>query len=431
MTNEIANIAPQGNRKRIIIVGGGFAGLKVARKLNKKKFQIILLDKNNHHIFQPLLYQVATAGIEPSAISFPFRRICRKYKDFHFRICTVLKVTAEENRIETSIGYLNYDYLVVASGAQTNYFGNNALAENTMSLKTTAEALFNRNKILESIEKAQNTTDPIERERLMTYVIVGGGATGIELAGALAEMRNYLFPEDYPDLDISQMRILLVDAGPRLLAAFSEDSSQRVKKVIEKMGVEIKLNTQVKEYSNEIITFNDGSSIPASNVYWVAGVKANALEGLPKETYGAGNRLLVNEYNLLNGYNNVFAIGDTALMISGKYPKGHPQVVQPAIQQATNLAKNLERLSKYKSMKQFEYKNKGSMATIGRNNAIVEFKKLHIGGFFGWAAWLFIHLVNIVGVKNKLFIILDWTWSYFRYDPSLRLIIKPAKQGKE
>lgn len=431
MANEITKIPPKGNKKRIIIVGGGFAGLKFARKLKKNKFQVILLDRQNHHIFQPLLYQVATSGVEPSAISFPFRKIFRKHKDFHLRMCEVNRVIPEYARVETSIGYLTYDYLIVSSGSHTNYFGNTKLSEQTMSLKTTADALYNRNKVLESLEEAQNTTDKQKRKQLMTYVIVGGGATGIELAGALAEMRDYLFPQDYPDLNIEEMQIILLDAGPRLLSNFSEKSSEKVKESLEKMGIEIRLNAQVKDYNCNSLTFVDGSQLLSANVYWVAGVKGNSLEGFREDTYGPGNRLLVNTYNQVKGYENIFALGDTALMITEEHPKGHPQVVQPAIQQAKHLAKNIERLQDGKELKPFKYRDKGSMATIGRNNAIVEMKNLHFGGFLGWLSWLFIHLINIVGVKNKLFIMLDWTWSYLRYDPSLRLIIKPINKEKE
>lgn len=427
---NLIDIPDQGNKKRVVIVGGGFGGLKLARELKSDEFQILLLDRNNYHLFQPLLYQVATAGIEPSAISFPFRKIFHKRKSFHIRICEAERVIPEENILETSIGAISYDYLVVSTGCDTNYFGNDQLIHQTMSLKTTAEALYNRNKVLESFEKAQNISNLAEREKLMTFVIVGGGATGIELSGALAEMRKFILPQDYPDLNINLMRIILIDASPRLLAAFSEKSSEEVKEYLDNKGVEIKVNCRVESYTNQLLTLGDGTSISCANVFWVAGVKANSIPGMPPEAYGPGNRLLVDAYNRVSGSENIFSLGDTAVMISKDYPKGHPQVVQPAIQQAHLLVKNLTNLERGLPMKPFAYHNKGSMATIGRNNAIVELKKIRFSGFYAWAVWLFIHLMSIVGVKNRLFIFIDWMWSYFTYDPSLRLIIKPLKRNQ-
>ena len=429
MMNKI-DIPDRGKKKRVVIVGGGFGGLKLARKLKNDQFQVVLLDKNNYHLFQPLLYQVATAGIEPSAISFPFRKIFKKRKYFHIRICEARRVIPEQKLLETSIGAIDYDYLVIATGCYTNYFGNNKMAEKTMSLKTTAEALYNRNQVLESFEKAQNTSNLEKRKRLMTFVIVGGGATGIELSGALAEMKKFVLPQDYPDLDMNLMRIVLVDGAPRLLSAFSEKSSEEVANYLLKRDVEIITSVQVTNYENGTMTLSDNSTLETMNVFWVAGVRANSIDGLAKEAYGPGNRLLVDLYNCVQGYNNIFAIGDTALMISKEYPKGHPQVVQPAIQQARNLIQNLDRKERGLEMQPFVYHNKGSMATIGRNHAVVELKNLRFGGFPAWAVWLFIHLMSIVGVKNRLFIFVDWMWSYFTYDPSLRVIIKPLRRDK-
>lgn len=421
------DIPAKGERKRLVIVGGGFGGLKLARKLKSNKFQIVLLDKKNHHIFQPLLYQVATAGIEPSAISFPFRKVFKKRDHFHIRICEAERVIPEENLLETSIGAVAYDYLVISTGCDTNYFGNTAMGEHTMALKNTSEALFNRNRILDSFEQAQNTGDEEERKRLMTFVIVGGGATGIELAGSLAEMKRFVLPQDFPDLNMNGMRIILIDLAPRLLSAFSDVSSQSVADYLRKQNVEIRLNARVISYENNELVLSDGT-IETPNVFWVAGVKANSLQGLPAEAYGPGNRLKVDSYNQLIGFPNIFAVGDTALMISSSYPKGHPQVVQPAIQQAQNLTYNLRRMQKGLSPRPFTYQNKGSMATIGRNHAVVEFKRLRFGGFPAWSIWLFIHLLSIVGVKNRLVIFIDWMWSYFTHDPSLRIIIKPLNR---
>ena len=419
------NLPEKNGRKRVVIVGGGFGGLKIARKLKSSQFQIVLIDKNNHHIFQPLLYQVATSGIEPSAISFPFRKIFKKQKNIHIRICEAVKVVPESNTLETSIGNLEYDYLIISTGCQTNYFGKPEYSKDTMALKNTSEALYNRNKILDSLEQAQNTNDPIRKNQLLTYAIVGGGATGIELAGALAEMRKFVLPDEYPDLEIERMRIILIDMAPRLLAAFSEQSSEKVETYLSKMGVEIMTKTGVVDCSSNKLTLSNGMVIDTSNVFWVAGVKANSIAGLNPEAYGMGNRLTVDSFNRVSGYDNIFAIGDTAIMVSEEYPRGHPQVVQPAIQQAKNLYQNLNRLEKGLAPLPFKYHNKGSMATIGRNHAVVELKKMKLSGFPAWALWLFVHLMSIVGVKNKLFIFLDWMWSYITYDPSLRVIIKP------
>ena len=423
--DAISNIPDQGTKKRVVIVGGGFGGLKLARKLNDRDFQVVLLDKNNYHLFQPLLYQVATSGIEPSAISFPFRKIFKYRHDFHIRMCTVEKVVSEKNCIETSIGKISYDYLVIATGAGTNFFGDSTLADRTMQLKTTSDALFNRNRVIESFEKALNSADDDTRKRWLTFVIVGGGATGIELAGALAEMKKFMLPKDYPELDWDEMRILLVDGGDRLLNAFSEKSSLEVARSLSSMHVEILLKKLVKEYDGEKLTFVDGQQIVTNNVFWVAGVKANSLPGLPREAYGRGNRLLVDEFNRVKGMADVFALGDTALMITTDYPNGHPQVVQPSIQQAGLLANNLRSMIKGKPLRPFKYKNKGSMATIGRNDAVAELSKVRFRGFFAWLLWLLVHLMSIVGVKNRLFILINWMWSYITYDQSLRILVKP------
>ena len=377
----MSNIPSKGTKKRVVIVGGGFGGLKLARRLNDRDFQVILLDRNNYHLFQPLLYQVATSGIEPSAISFPFRKIFKRRHDFHVRICTAERVIPQENRLETSIGDVSYDYLVIATGAGTNYFGDQTLAQRTMQL--------------------------------------------IELAGALAEMRKFVLPKDYPELDWNEMRILLVDGGERLLNAFSQKSSEDVIRNLKDMKVEVLLKKFVKEYDGKKLTFVDGEQVVTNNVFWVAGVKASSLEGLPQDIYGRGNRLLVDEFNRIQGMADIFALGDTALMVAENYPNGHPQVVQPSIQQASLLAKNLRHMIKGKPLRPFKYMNKGSMATIGRNDAVAEISGIRFSGFFAWLLWLLVHLMSIVGVKNRLFIFINWMWSYVTYDQSLRLLIKP------
>lgn len=430
MKKEIYHIPDRGNKKRVVIIGGGFGGLKATRKMDNDKFQVVLIDRNNYHLFQPLLYQVATAGIEPSSISFPFRKVFRKHDDFHIRVCEALNVRPEEKVVETSIGEIEYDYVIIATGCSPNYFGNDMLAQETMPLKATADALYIRNEVLETFEKAQNTDDPLLRVRLLTIVVVGAGATGVELAGALAELRNFILPCDYPDLELENMKIILVDGSPRVLSGFSEKSYGIVDKKLKELGVEIILNTHVKDYKEDVLQLSTGNSIIACNVFWTAEVKANSIQGFPKDCYGHSNRLIVDEFNHVTPYEDVFAIGDTALMTLPDYPKGHPQVVQPALQQGKNVVKNLERLQKGKPLKPFDYFNKGSMATIERNSAVVELKHLNFGGFIAWCMWLFIHLISILGIKNKLFVMMDWTWSYFRYDPSMRLLIKPVVKDK-
>lgn len=428
LINSIPDPGP--SRKRVVIVGGGFAGLKLARKLSDRYYQVVLLDANNHHIFQPLLYQVATSGIEPSAISFPFRKIFKNRRDFHIRLCRALKAYPVEKRLETTIGSVVYDYLVIATGCGTNFFGNDALEEQTLQLKTTAQALFNRNALLESFERALNTPDEAVRRSLLTFVIVGGGATGIEMAGALAEMRKFVLPRDYPDLDVQQMKIILVDASPRLLSNFSDVSSTYARAQLAGHDVEIRQNCAVKSYQGGVLTLGDGSTLQTANVFWVAGVKPNALEGLPDEAYGRQGRLTVDEFNRVAGCEAVFAVGDTALMSVPDYPVGHPQVVQPAIQQAANLADNLRRWDEGLQPAPFRYHNRGSMATIGRNHAVLEIGSFRMHGFWAWTIWLFIHLMSIVGVKNRVMIFLDWMWSYMTYDQSLRVLIKPVYRNK-
>jgi len=423
MEKSIENIPDRNGKKRVVIVGGGFAGVEMIGRFDTRKFQIVLIDKNNHHQFQPLFYQVATCGLESTSIGFSFRKSFHKKKDVHFRMCQALSIDSENKRLETTIGAIDYDYLVIATGTYTNFFGNKVLEATTMSLKTIAESIYIRNRIIRSFEMAVNTQDPEERERLLNFVIVGGGATGVELAGALSELRRYILPKDYHDFDFSRMKIYLVDGLDRLLNMMSPRSSEKTAQYLKEMGVEIVLNAPVKDYSDEKVMLANGTVIPSSNVFWVAGVVGNGLPGLDKEVYGHGNRVLVNEYNQIKGHTAVFAIGDTCLMSTEKHPNGHPQVAQVAIQQARNLVSNLDGIEKNKPMRPFCYKDMGTLATIGRNKAVIEMGTLKFSGFLAWFIWLFVHLMAIVGVKNRVFILLDWGWSYFTHDTSLRLLI--------
>jgi NADH dehydrogenase len=425
--NPIANI-PYSSFPRVVIVGGGFAGMKLARKLSRMDFQVILIDRNNFHQFQPLYYQVATAGLEPSSIAFPMRKAFQKYKNTHFRMAELQKVVPEKNEIETNIGSLIYDYLVLAMGADTNFFGRADMEKHGMPMKSVGEALRIRNTILENYEKALNTTNETEQQELMNIVIVGGGATGVELAGALAEMKRYVFPKDYPEMDFSKMGIYLIEASQRLLAAMSPDSSAKARKYLESMGVVVMTETKVISFEEKRVKTDKSHTFLSEMVLWTAGISVPAVEGIDKAEKMRAGRIHVNRYNQVIPYNNIFAIGDMAFMTEPKYPNGHPQVAPPAIQQGNLLAKNLELLNNRKPMKEFFYSHQGSMATVGRNRAVVELGKFHFGGFFAWAFWLFVHLMSIVGSKNRVFIFMNWMVNYMSYDQSLRLIMKPSKR---
>ncbi|GBU08311.1 respiratory NADH dehydrogenase 2/cupric reductase [Bacteroidales bacterium] len=422
---KMTNIQDLPNKKRVVVIGGGFGGLKIASKLNPQYFQLVILDKNNYHQFQPLLYQVAIAGLEPSSISYPFRKNFQNKKHIQFRMCEATSVIPESKTVETTIGSITYDYLIIASGCDTNFFGNDSLKEKTIALKSVAEALYARNTILQCFEDSTTINDPIALEKLLTFIIVGGGATGVELAGALADMKKFVLPKDYPEINFDHMRIVLIDASKRLLSGMSEHASASASEVLKKRGVEIFQEVFVTSYENDIVNLNDGSTFVSKNVIWVAGVAANSLVGFQKETYGRANRIIVNEYCQIGTYKDVFALGDTAYMACKKYPNGHPQVAQVAIQMAKLVVENLEKTETNKTPNAFEYQDKGSLATIGRNAAVADLHKLHFGGRIAWLLWLFIHIFIIVGVKNKVVILLDWAWNYVTYDVSLRLLIRP------
>jgi NADH dehydrogenase len=413
-------------------VGGGFAGLKLAMKLSKSDFQIILLDKNNYHQFQPLFYQVATAGLEPSSISFPLRKIFQKHDNIHFRVAELQSIDVSNKEINTNIGRLAYQYLVLALGADTNFYGMKDIEANAIPMKSTPEALFIRNTILMNYETAVNINDPDEETALMNIVIVGGGPTGVELAGALAEMRKYVLPKDYPELDFTNMKIYLLEANSRLLKTMKERSSKRALKYLENLGVNVRLNASVKTFDGGTVSLNDGTVFKTRTLLWAAGIKANEIEGLDPAFYGPGRRLLVNEYLQIESHPEIFVMGDMALLRSEDYPNGHPQVAQAAIQQARLIAKNLVRAGKGKQMLGFNYNDKGSLATIGRNMGVADLPGISLFGFTAWFVWIFVHLMAILGQKNKLLIFINWLWNYFTYDQSLRLILRQVqyKQSK-
>ena len=422
-----ANI-PDSNKKRVVIIGGGFGGLKMAQIISKKIYQVVLIDRNNYHQFQPLFYQVATAGLEPSSIAFPFRKIFHDEKHFHFRLGEVSKINPIDNSIETTLGNIKYDYLIVSTGADTNFFGNQQIQENAMPMKSISEALALRNTIFQRLEDALNTQDELEKQKCLNIVIVGGGPTGVEVAGTLAEMRSFILPKDYPEIDFSKMKIVLLEGSPRVLNAMSDISCVKAKEYLLNLGVEVYNNTRVLNYDGEIVETKELGQIPSKTLIWSAGIIGNLIDGLPEETKLPGGRIAVNEFNQVVGLENVFALGDVACMQSEEYPKGHPQMAQPAIQQGLNLAKNLNNLPRGKQMEPFKYNNLGSMATVGRNKAVVELPKYKFQGFFAWAVWMVVHLKSILGIRNKFLVFLNWVWNYLTYNLSLRLIIQPKRK---
>jgi NADH dehydrogenase len=420
---------PESSLPRIVIVGGGFAGLKLASKLRKMPFQVVLLDKNNFHQFQPLFYQVATAGLEPSAIAFPFRKIFQKHRNFHFRETLVKAIHHDEQVIECSIGRIHYDYLVLAMGTDTNFYRISSIEQHALPMKTVSEALRLRNVVLENFELALVADNGEEQELNLDIVIVGGGPTGVELAGALADLRNDVLPRDYPEINFSQMDIYLVESGDKVLASMSAKASAYALRYLEKLKVKVKCGTSVKEFRDHEVILSNGETIKTKTLIWAAGVAANKIEGLPAGSYGRADRMLVNEFNQVTGTRNIYSIGDACFMTADQsYPNGHPQVAQVAIQQGILLMKNLERLNAHQQMKAFRYKDKGSMATIGRNLAVVDLPFVSFGGFFAWLTWMLVHLMSIVGVKNRLMIFINWTWAYFTKDQSLRLLIRPKNR---
>lgn len=407
----------------LLVIGGGFAGIALIKALRNAPYNITLIDKHNYHTFQPLLYQVASGGLGADAIGYPFRLIFRNQKNFNFRMAEVQKILPETKCVETTVGTFKYDYLVIASGSTTNYFGMKEVERWSMPMKTIPEALDLRSDILQEFEFAHYTQDPVERARHMTFLVVGGGPTGVETAGALAEFKKFVLPHDYPELDKDLMQVYLVEAGPRLLAGMSEKSSSKAKKYLEKFGVKVLLNTAVTEYNGQEAALSNGENILTSTVVWSAGVKGQIVDGLPKESL-VGNRIKVDSYSRVEGFDHIFALGDVAAMVSEDYPRGHPMVAPVAVQQAQHLAKNLKKYSKSQPMQPFRYKDKGSMATVGRNKAVVDLPWASFGGFFAWLVWMFLHLMLLVGFRNRLVTFIDWTWNYFSYERALRLIVR-------
>lgn len=420
---------PESEKQRIVIIGGGFAGIQLIKSLRKSNFQIVLIDRHNYHTFQPLLYQVATAGLEPDSIAGALRQLFEKHKDFYFRMARVTGVDPERKVIKTLVGELSYDLLVIANGSKTNYFGDQEMYDRTFPMKQIPQALNLRSHMLQNFEQTVLSKEDEEKDRLTNFVIVGGGPTGVEVAGALGELKKHVLPKDYPDINFDIMKLHLVDGGPRLLAGMSEKSSSKAAKYLEDFDVDVRINTRLASYDGRDVVLTDGTVIVAKTVIWAAGVTGNIMDGLPSECI-KGGRIVVDEYNRVVGLKDVYAVGDIAGMYIEKTPKGHPMVAPVAIQQAQNLAKNILKLEKGSPLKPFNYHDKGSMATIGRNRAVVDMPKFHFGGFFAWMVWMFVHLMSIVGFRNRLVILSNWVWNYMTYDRGTRLIIRTFIRNK-
>ncbi|HNU87378.1 MAG TPA: NAD(P)/FAD-dependent oxidoreductase [Ferruginibacter sp.] len=421
---------------KLVIIGGGFGGLRLARKLsNKPGFDITLIDRFNYHQFQPLFYQVATAGLDASNISFPLRKVFQKSRNVRFRMAEVQEINAAGKKVITDIGAFDFDALVIATGADTNFFGNEILKENAFSMKSTVEALQLRHRLLHNFEDALHVRSDVELQRLMNIVVVGAGPTGVELSGAIADMKRFVLPKDYPELDFSKMRIYLLEGTGKTLGTMSEKSSAQSRAYLEKLGVTVLTNSLLKEYDGKTVHLQNGEAIETSMVIWAAGIKGNVPEGISKDLVARGNRIKVNRYCQVNGFENVYAIGDVAYMEEPTWPNGHPQVAPVAMQMADMIAKNLRRVEMKSGTLQFEefvYNDKGSMATVGRNLAVVDMPKpkLHFGGLFAWMIWMGLHLMLILGVKNRFFVFCNWLYNYFTYDQNLRLIFKEFYREK-
>lgn len=413
----------------MVIIGGGFAGISLAKKLSKQEVQVVLLDKHNYHTFQPLLYQVSTGGLEPDSIAYPIRKILKDFPNFHFRLAQVEQIDTEKNKIFTNIGELKFDYLVVASGSKTNYFGNTEIEKNSMAMKTIPQSLNLRSLILENFEDALLTSDLNERNALMNFVIVGGGPTGVELAGALAEIKKGILPKDYPDLDTRLAQINIIQSSDCILKGMSEKASAKAEDFLEKLGVNIWKNVRVTGYDGKTVTTNTDLTFETATLIWAAGVEGATISGLDAEDFVTrGKRLLVNPYSQIKGFEHIFAVGDVACMVSDEFPNGLPMMAQPAIQQGEQLGENLLRIIEKKPLKPFVYKNKGAMATVGRNKAVVDLPKFKFQGVFAWFVWMFVHLFFLIGFRNRMVVFVNWVYNYIRFDREARLIIRPYKR---
>lgn len=412
-------------RDRIVIIGGGFAGINLAKRIDRRKYRVMLVDRNNFHSFPPLFYQVASSGLDAGDISFPFRREFRRLPGVTYHMGHVKDIDVKLKTVTTSYETLRYDKLVIAAGSTNNYFGMEGLDGNVFGIKTVAEAMRTRDEILDRLERGAIEKDPARRRRLLSFLVVGGGPSGVEIAGALGEMKRYVLPREYPELNPDDMSITIVEGSPRLLGAMSAKASQRAHNYLESLFVNVQLDTFMKTYKDKTVTFSDGHSEYWETLIWTAGVCGEPMPGLPPETVGHGGRIVVDEYSRVIGYeDSIMAIGDISLMTASGYPKGHPQMAQPAIQQAVNLAKNL---NSGEFTRPFRYHDRGSMATVGRNRAVADIGGRHIGGFMAWTMWMLIHLLSLLGMRNKVNVLTNWVWNYCTYSTSLRLLLRPVR----
>lgn len=427
--SHLALDIPESANPRIIIIGGGFAGIQLAKGLKNTNYQVVMFDRNNYHTFQPLLYQVATAGLEPDSIAGAIRPLFENQKEFYFRMARVTEIDVTEKIVKTLVGEINYDFLVLANGSKTNYFGDQSMKEKTFPLKQVPQALDLRSHMLQNFEQSVMVRDEEEKDALTNFVVVGGGPTGVEVSGALGELKKHVLPNDYPELDFEIMKLHLIDAGPRLLTAMSAKSSEKAYDYLKNFDVNVKLNTRVKEYDGKKVVLSDGSEILARTVVWGAGVKGNLIKGVPESSVEKG-RVKVDLFNKVQGTTDVFAIGDISIMSSELKPNGDPMVAQVAMQQGKLLAKNFIQSQNKNEWNPFHYHDKGAMATIGRNKAVVDLPKLHFGGFGAWLVWMFIHLISIIGFRNRLVVFSNWVWNYLTYDRGTRLIIRTFVKQK-
>lgn len=411
--------------EHIVIIGGGFAGLELAKHLDPKKFRVSIVDRNNFQYFPPLFYQIASSGLEPSNICFPYRRELKKRKNVTYHMGHIKGLDLDAKTIATSYETLSYDRLVFAAGSTNNFFGMEGLEKDVFCIKTVAEATHTRNEILDRLERAALCQDKQRRRELLSFLVVGGGPAGVEIAGALGEMKKWVVPKEYPELDPEDITITLVEGAPRLLGAMSQKSSDKALKYLHELMVDVRLNTAMKGYKEKVVTFGDGHEEYCETLIWTAGVMGEPMPGLPQDCLGHGGRINVDSFNRVLGHEkDLLAIGDIALMVTSDYPKGHPQMAQPAIQQGRNLAQNLNEGA---WNHEFVYKDKGSMATVGKNRAVVDLKQASFGGFLAWLMWMFIHLISLLGMRNKVAVLTNWLWNYCTYSTSLRLLLRPAQ----
>lgn len=411
-------------KKHVVIIGGGFAGINAIKVLDKNKFDITLIDRHNFHSFPPLFYQIASSGLDSGSISFPFRREVRHMKHVRFHMGEVKKVDTVAKTVTTQFETVSYDYLIVAAGTTNNFFGMNDLRDKVYTLKSVAEAIRLRNEILDRLERASIATDHERKKQLLSFVVIGAGPTGVEVAGAIGEMKRYIIPREYPELKKEDLKILIVEGTDRVLRTMSEDASRHAYEYLGHLMVDVKLNTTMVGYDNNVVKFADGEEVYCETLIWTAGITGEPIDGFDKSVYARGGRFKVDEYNRVDGYNNIFALGDISYLEAPEYPRGYPQMAQVAIQQARCLAENL---NSGKFDKKFKYNDKGSMATVGRNRAVADLHKLHMYGRPAWVTWMFVHLISILGMRNKLTVLINWIWAYCTYSTSLRLLVRPSK----